>query len=205
MTQFSERLIRTGYTLAQQLNGHKAGRLEAENVRRAGVLMPLWDDGERVRVLFTKRTSTLPTHAGQISFPGGMAEDSDPNLRATALRETHEEIGVPPELVEVVARLDQVITVTRFLVTPFVGLVAPNARFTPSPREVERIIEVPLDLVLDRGQYKPTLIKWQGMEFEQPALDYQGDVIWGATGRMLLNLLDNLGDGAAEVVRASAN
>ena len=198
-------MIRTGYTLAQQLNGRKAGRLEAENVRPAGVLMPLWDDGDKVRVLFTKRTATLPTHAGQISFPGGMAEDRDPNLRATALRETFEEIGVPPEQVEVVARLDQVITVTRFLVTPFVGLVAPGARFTPSPREVERIIEVPLDLVLDRGQYKPTLIKWQGMEFEQPALDYKGDVIWGATGRMLLNLLDNLGDGAAEVVRASAN
>ncbi len=203
MAQLSDRLIKTGEALVRRLNGHRWHRLESQDARPAGVLMPLWDDGQTVRVVFTKRTETLPHHAGQISFPGGMAEDDDPSLMDTALRETHEEIGVPPEAVKVVARLDQVLTITSFVVTPFVGLLSPDVEFVPNPVEVAKLIKVPLAKVLDRNQYRTTEINWQGMQFKQPALTHNGDVIWGATGRMLLNLLDALGDGAAEVARAA--
>jgi 8-oxo-dGTP pyrophosphatase MutT (NUDIX family) len=203
MTHFSQRQIETAQVLTEQLGGRRWHRLAANGAKPAGVLMPLWDDGQRVRVVFTKRTETLPHHAGQISFPGGTAEDDDPSLADTALRETHEEIGVPPEAVQVVTRLDQVLTVTRFVVTPFVGLVAPDVQFKPNPLEVQRLVEVPLAKVLDRSLYRPTKIQWQGMSFEQPALSHNGDVIWGATGRMLLNLLDALGDGARAVAQAA--
>lgn len=204
MANFSEKLIKTGDALVQSLNGHRWQRLHTSDARPAGVLMPLWDDGQVVRVVFTKRTETLPHHAGQISFPGGMAEDEDPSLMDTALRETHEEIGVPPQSVKVVARLDQILTITRFVVTPFVGLLAPDVHFDPNPVEVDRLVKVPLAKVLDRNQYRPTEINWQGMQFNQPALTHNGDVIWGATGRMLLNLLDALGDSAAAVARVAS-
>lgn len=203
MAEFSDRLLRTAEALTEHLNGHQGYRMETGGARKAAVLMPLWDDGNLVRVVFTKRTDTLENHAGQISFPGGMMEDDDEDLTYTALRETFEEIGVEPEKVKIVARMDQVLTITRFLVTPFVGLLAPNVEFNPNPVEVDRLVRVPLSKVLDRTQYKPTKITWEGVKFDQTALDYHGDVIWGATGRMLLNLLDSLGDGAAIVARAA--
>ena len=195
----SELLDRTAEVFRRALAQRPPRQLENPQARAAAVLMPLWEDQGQAQVVFTKRTEHLPTHAGQISFPGGASDPDDPDLAYTALRETCEEIGVCQEAARVVARLDQVVTVTNFLVTPFVGVLEPGVEFSLNPREVERLVVVPLAKVLDRGSYRPTQVQWQGMTFQQEALNHNGDLIWGATARILLNLLDRLGDSAPAV------
>jgi 8-oxo-dGTP pyrophosphatase MutT (NUDIX family) len=167
--------------------------------------MPLWEQDHRVQMVFTKRNADLPHHPGQISFPGGAEDPGDADLAETALRETCEEIGVCQGLVEVVGRLDQVLTITNFLVTPYLGLVDSRANFQPNPVEVERLVVVPLAKVLDRANYQPRSLQWQGMTMNQVALTHGQDIIWGATARMLLNLLDALGDSAPTLAALAGN
>ena len=198
------RQLLTAQALQEALAGREPARLDAPRARPAAVRMPLWDQGDQVQVGFTKRTEQLPTHAGQISFPGGARDPEDGDLEFTALRETCEEIGVCGQAVEVVARLDQGVTVTNYLVTPFIGLLAPGVEFAPNPLEVQRLVIVPLAKVLDRASYRPSLLTWQGMSFRQQALNHNGDLIWGATARILLNLLEALGPAAREVAAAAA-
>ncbi len=200
---FSKRQLAVSQAFCQALEGHAPRSEELPHTRAAAVLVPLWDDGETVQMVFTKRTATLDNHAGQVSFPGGMADPDDPGLRATALRETHEEVGVPPERVELITRLDQVVTITGFLVTPYLGLVDPAARFEPNPVEVDHMVLVPLPKVLDRSNYQTVDMEWEGMQLRQIALYQDQDMVWGATMRMLLNMLDALGDNAAKVAAAA--
>ncbi len=167
--------------------------------RPAGVLVPFWDDGARVQVVFTRRSQNLPHHAGQISFPGGAAEPQDPHLLATALRETAEEIGVAPEQVVVVGRVGEVSTVTGFLVRPFVGLLKQGVRFNPNASEVVRLVFVPLARVLDEGAYTTAEVDYSGARLTRPAVVHEGEVIWGATYRILLKLREVLSPVAREL------
>ncbi len=176
----------TARALLEALAGHQPLRLAGEGAVPSAVLMPLWEREGRVEVLFTKRTSRLPQHAGQISFPGGSRDPGDLDDQATALRETEEELGITPSQIEVVARLDQILTVTNFLVTPFVGLVSPAARAAPNPAEVAALLWVPLATVLDPSRYQDSAVPWRGWSSgRRPALRGRADL--GATGRMLLN------------------
>ena len=193
-------LEQTGRNILAALNGYRPRRISPENgTVRAAVLIPLLERDGAVKVLFTKRTSNLPHHAGQISFPGGAREDKDPDSLATALRETREEVGIEPDKVEVVTRLDQIVTITNFLVTPYLGLVSPEARLTINPVEVARLVEVPAKKVFDPASYHPTEVSWQGTTLMNQALSHNGDVIWGATARILLNLLEALGPAAGGI------
>lgn len=198
----SEILQNTANAFKEALLTRSPKILDNPRARSAAVLMPLWEDQGKAQVVFTKRTESLPTHAGQISFPGGASDPDDPDLAFTALRETCEEIGVCLDSARVLAQLDQVVTVTNFLITPFVGVLEPGIQFQTNPEEVERLVVVPLAKVLDRNSYKLTQVTWQGMEFQHEALSHNGDIIWGATARILLNLLDRLGDSASEIVAA---
>jgi 8-oxo-dGTP pyrophosphatase MutT (NUDIX family) len=196
-------LDRTVQALARALDGREPRRLEEPRARPAAVLMPLREGPAGVEVVLTKRTSHLPHHAGQVSFPGGASDPEDGGPEETALRETCEEIGVCREAARVVARLDQVVTVTNFLVTPFLGVLDGRAELAPSPHEVERLLRVPLAKVLDREQWRPTEVRWQGMAFHHEALSHDGEVVWGATARIILALVERLGPAAAGVVQAS--
>lgn len=196
------RLRATAEALLAALAAKPPGRIEDASAKPAAVLVPLMDDGDQVRMVFTRRTDHLPQHAGQISFPGGGVEQGDRDLVSTALRETREEIGVSPRQVEIITRLDQIVTVTNYLVTPFVGLLASPVEFSLNQVEVKHLLLVPLAKVLDRSQYVPTRIPWGGLNLNQLALHHKGEVIWGATARMLLNLLDTLGPAARTVAEA---
>src|SRR3989442_3262384 len=125
-----------------------AGR-EAAAVTAAAVLVPIVDHPSGLTVIFTKRTSHLKAHSGQVSFPGGRAEPEDPTPEFTALREAEEEIGLAMDRVEVLARLPDYLTRTGFRVTPVVGLLTPPVGLTPDPREVEDVFEGPLAFLLD--------------------------------------------------------
>ncbi|HEX7005547.1 MAG TPA: CoA pyrophosphatase [Alphaproteobacteria bacterium] len=157
----------------------------------AAVLVPLIDRGA-LTILLTQRTQHLDAHAGQISFPGGRVEPGDPDPVAAALRETEEEVGIPPDLVEVIGRLDDYITGTGFRVVPVVGVVRPPFQIKPDPFEVADVFEVPLDFVLDPANHEQHSRIVNGIERRYYVLPYEGRYIWGATAGMLINLYEVL-------------
>jgi 8-oxo-dGTP pyrophosphatase MutT (NUDIX family) len=165
-----------------------------DNLRAAAVLVPLVDRPEGMSVLLTLRNSSLPHHAGQISFPGGRIEAGDASAADTALRETEEEIGLPRAGIEVVGRLDDYITGTGFLVAPIVGLIRPPYTLAPDPSEVEAVFEVPLAFFLDPANHRRESRMFNGVERRFYAMPYGDKYIWGATAAMLMNLYDLLRD-----------
>jgi len=171
--------------------------------RPAGVLLPLIAGPEPPSVVFTERTADLPRHAGEISFPGGMPDPGDDELQATALRETHEEIGVDPREVEVLGVLEPLPTfVTGILIVPFVGLLHERPAFVPNPGEIAEIIEVPLsrlNAVEAEMEWNRDGRTWIGFTYE-----VDGKTIWGATGRILKGFLDIVRKEAPWMLRAPA-
>jgi 8-oxo-dGTP pyrophosphatase MutT (NUDIX family) len=163
------------------------GRASAA-VTAAAVLVPIVERRRGLTVIFTQRTSHLKAHSGQVSFPGGRAEPSDPTPEFTALREAQEEIGLPMERVEVLARLPEYLTRTGFRVTPVVGLLMPPFELVPDPREVDEVFEVPLAFLLDPGNQQRRTREFQGTTVGYYVFEYQQRVIWGATAGMLVNL-----------------
>jgi 8-oxo-dGTP pyrophosphatase MutT (NUDIX family) len=167
-----------------------------ESVRRrpvmtpASVLIPLVLRPEGLTMLLTQRTAHLTDHGGQISFPGGRAEDYDSSPVATALRESEEEIGLDRDHVEVLGTMPDYLTGTGYRITPVVGLVTPPFELTADPNEVAEIFEVPLLFLMDGMNH-------QRLSFELPegagrrtfyAMPYERFFIWGATAGMLRNL-----------------
>lgn len=158
--------------------------------RLAAVLLPLVRR-EEVRAVFTRRTAHLPRHAGEISFPGGLVDEADRDLAATALRELEEELGVPRDRVEVLGALPPVhTTVSGILVVPFVGMLGPGPAFVPSEEEIAEVLEFPL-VALAAAEAE---VAWpvgdhvyRGVAYEMP-----GATIWGLTARVLHELLEVL-------------
>ena len=153
----------------------------------AAVLIPLFKREEEYHLLFTRRTQEVEHHKGQISFPGGARHPEDGSLKTTALRESWEEIALHPDVVEVLGELDDLVTGTNFLVTPFVATIPYPYPLQPNPVEVEEIIEVPLAALLDERN-----LREEPGPGGEPAYfyDYGGRVIWGATARILKQFLD---------------
>jgi 8-oxo-dGTP pyrophosphatase MutT (NUDIX family) len=169
----------------------RPARFEAPGSRVAAVLVPLYEVDGETRVILTKRPETMPSHRGEIAFPGGgLRVGVDPTPRDTALREAEEEIGLRPELVEVVAELDTIGTVaSRFTITPFVGLIDGQPRLRADPREVVSILEVPLAELLDDDVYREE--HW-GPDFTISFFELVGETVWGATARILTAFLTHL-------------
>lgn len=158
----------------------------------AAVLMPVvaYEEGERV--ILTKRTAHLSNHAGQISFPGGRIDPDDPDVIATALRETEEEIGLDRIHVSILGALDPYVTGTGFIVVPVVGMVRPGFNLMPQQHEVAEIFEVPFDFLMDPQNHQRHKGVFNGVERQWWAMPYGDKYIWGATAGMLRNLHDLL-------------
>jgi 8-oxo-dGTP pyrophosphatase MutT (NUDIX family) len=169
----------------------EAGR-EAAASTAAAVLVPIVTHREALSVLFTQRTTHLKNHAGQVSFPGGRAEPGDATPEFTALRETQEEIGLPPEQAEIIARLPDYFTRTGYRVTPIVGLLTPPLALAPDPREVAEVFEVPLEFLLDPRNHQRETREIQGRTVAYYVMRYESRTIWGATAGMLVNLYRHL-------------
>ena len=163
-------------------------------LRPAAVLVPLVDHAAGMSVLLTQRTAHLSAHAGQISFPGGRIEEEDATPIAAALRETHEEVGLPPERVDVIGRLDTYVTGTGFEITPIVGLVTPPVALAIDAFEVAEAFEVPLAFILDRRNHQRIERESAGQRRCFFVLPYEGRNIWGATAGILVNLAEVLAD-----------
>jgi 8-oxo-dGTP pyrophosphatase MutT (NUDIX family) len=155
----------------------------------SAVLAPLYEEDGEVRVVLTRRSQHLRSHHGEVSFPGGRQEPGE-DLRATALREAHEEIGLHPDDVEIIGELDHIQTVTSgMFIAPYVGVLRGRPDLAPSPHEVELVLHVSLAELLTDGVYHSE--RWD-LPPRNPELwffDLVGDTIWGATAAMLANLL----------------
>lgn len=169
----------------------------------AAVLVPVVAYGEGERVILTKRTAHLSNHAGQISFPGGRVDREDPDVIATALRETEEEIGLDRAHVSILGALDAYVTGTGFVVVPVVGLVRPGFTLLPAQHEVAEVFEVPFGFLMDHRNHQRHKGVFNGVERQWWAMPYREHYIWGATAGMLRNLHellhgDHAGSGKAE-------
>lgn len=178
--------------LARSLALRPPAEIEAPDSDPAAVLIPLYWDHAAWHLLFTLRTEAVESHRGQVSFPGGRVEPSDAGLLDAALREAEEEIGLQPVDVRVLGALDARRTVTRFLVTPFVGVIPWPYALRPNPIEVAQTFGVPLEWLAD-----PSHVRLQTWMPSPPSEHlsayffdaYEGRVIWGATARMTLDLV----------------
>ena len=172
------------------LTAEEAERLDAPGSTDAAVLIPLYPRGDDLVAVFTERRADLRRHAGEISFPGGRQDEGEA-LHETALREADEEIGLAPEHVELVGALPPVGTfVTGYRVFPFVGLIEPGHAWMPQESEVAQVLELSLpDLV--RGHEMKRLLR-KGVPIKTPTYTADGHFVWGATARILEELLRRL-------------
>lgn len=185
-----------------------AHRLETQPVRRikapeaipAAVLVPLYVTGGELWVLLTRRADHLLHHPGQYAFPGGARDAGDADEVATALRETREELGVPEEHVMILGHLDDLFTVTGFVISPVVGALPYPLQLTPDPREVAAVVPVPFSVIANPLLVEEQEFTWQGETLRSPVLHYGPHRIWGATARILQDLVSRLTGGGVGAV-----
>lgn len=196
MTEITEEYIR------QKLNETNRSRVETDgyaeipvhpdvHLKCAAVLVPLVFFQNEWHVLYTRRTDRVESHKGQVSFPGGACDEGETTPEETALREADEEIGIDPKDVKVIGRLSRMVTISKFKVTPVVGVIPFPYAFKTSGAEVARVFTMPLLWLANRNNY------W---EFSMPGSGrtliayhpYDGELLWGATARMTINFLSLL-------------
>ncbi len=159
--------------------------LQGEHLRKAAVLIGFVERAQGLHVLFTKRARHLKHHPGQISFPGGKLESYDSTLQATALRETHEEIGISPHLIEIFGQMPELPTISAFNVTPYLAFIDSSYTLNIDYGEVDDVFEVPVDIVLD-----PRFLNSMTFDINQQShrvfgINYQNHFIWGMTAQII--------------------
>ena len=157
---------------------------------RAAVLVPLFTKDGSCHILFTKRSDKVRYHKGEISFPGGNHDATDKDLLATALREAHEEIGLKPQDVSLLGGLDEMMTMTDFIVSPFVGLIPYPYTFVPSPDEIDEIIILPLTAFLTPGVLSEDYRTYNERTEKVSIYKSGKHVVWGATAKILRQFLE---------------
>jgi 8-oxo-dGTP pyrophosphatase MutT (NUDIX family) len=180
--------------VSRLLNSRVPRMLEREDCGRAAVLIPIFQASENYHFLLTLRTQSVETHKGQISFPGGVMELQDPTLWETALRETWEEIGIPPEKICPLGVFDEYLSVTDLIVTPYVGWLELPFELNINQSEVEEVLHVPFSLFQDVSKLRVETRNRQGEEIQVYFYDFGGKEIWGLTARIIRDFLMLLGE-----------
>jgi 8-oxo-dGTP pyrophosphatase MutT (NUDIX family) len=177
---------------APLLDPEQAAAIELRATTAAAVLVPIHLKQGVLHAVFTERRHDLPRHAGEISFPGGRRDPEDADLIATALRESYEEVGLPAESVEVIGALEPTPTVvTGYAIYPFVGIVPSGFKWIASPTEVAAVIDLPLPAVA--AGYGRRRLNRRGLALHTDTYVVDGHMIWGATARIVSDLLDRIG------------
>ncbi|MBI3722571.1 CoA pyrophosphatase [bacterium] len=179
--------------LARRLRGRKRASIDDPSLRAASVLVPIFagEDGAP-RLVLTQRVSTLSAHAGQVAFPGGSRDPGDADDLATALREAEEELGLPAALVSPLGALDDVWVVTGYRITPWAARVPAGFSYRPNAEEVARVFHVSLGDLVDPGKTRVRVERRvrAGRTVDVPFFELGEELIWGATGRVVLDLLE---------------
>ncbi|MCP4678159.1 MAG: CoA pyrophosphatase [Deltaproteobacteria bacterium] len=181
----------------EEVAGRERIVLNRPDLTRAAVLLPIVFRGNDPHLILTKRTMTVATHKGQISFPGGVREPEDQDESANALREAHEEIGLDPKAVKVVGLLDDFVTTTGFSVTPVVGFVETEAELTADPVEVAEIIEAPLAILTDPSCHELKRLEYEDRSYEYHQYEVGEHIVWGATAGIIHRFLTSLEETAS--------
>ncbi len=196
MNQISEEFVRqrleAAYQPGLQSSDGYAKLFKRQALTCAAVLIPMVQDGQDWHLLFTRRTERVDSHKGQVSFPGGACDPGETTPEQTALREAEEEVGIRPADVRLLGRMNTLVTITRFQVTPVVGVIPWPYVFRVSAIEVARVFTMPLDWLARRAN------RW---EFFRPGTklsvvayhSFDGEMLWGITARMVLDFLNLLG------------
>ncbi|OEY65014.1 NUDIX hydrolase [Marinobacter sp. X15-166B] len=186
--------------LSERLSGY-APRQLALNYPEAGVLLPVTDSCGRPEIIFTLRSQKMTTHRGQVSFPGGKRDRADATLAETALRETHEEIGLPPSQVQMIAPLGQVMSRYGILVTPFVGVVPRDAELVANPDEIESIFKVPVDFFLEDRRARTDPLPFLDSTYYVPCYQWERYQIWGLSAVVLVDFLNAVYDADIDLLQ----
>ncbi len=180
--------------IADVLRRRAPRRADRPEFRQAAVLLPLYQSGAGPHLILTKRTEGVPTHKGQIGFPGGGFEEADGDLLTTALRETQEEIGIEPAVVEIIGTLDDTVTVTsRHVVRPFVGFVPHPYPYRLDSFEIERLIHLPILPLLSGTPFREEIWERDGHPVTVFFYEFDGDTVWGLTARILKQFVEVVG------------
>ena len=177
--------------IEQILAGYERKTIVNLALKSAAVLIPLFEKDDICHILFTKRTDKVQYHKGEISFPGGGYEEKDRgSMKRTMLREVCEELGVAARDIEIFGELDDFITTSNYVVTPLVGEIPYPYNFKLSPFEIEKLIEVPVKSLLADHPAKEDKIEFDGQLWDSYIYEYEDNVIWGVTARILHQFLD---------------
>jgi len=155
------------------------------SLRKASVLIGFVEREHGLNIVLTKRAEHLKHHPGQISFPGGKYEQSDRNLYNTAIREAEEEIGIRADDIKTFGQLPEIVTISRFSVTPIMAFINPDYQATIDPNEVEEVFEVPADHLLDKNKLYTGVFRVKSQPHRVFAIPYQRHFIWGMTAQII--------------------
>ena len=184
--------------IKERLSDIQTKKIPDDNIlyRHAGVLIPLFMEDGIGKVLFTKRTDNVTHHKGQISFPGGSVDEKDNSIKDAVLREADEEIGLKKKDVEILGRIDDAMAlVSNFIVHPYVGFIPYPYNFIINRGEVDRLIKVPLNaFYAENAESKKRYIKYDRQVYYGFVYEYESDLIWGATARIMANFMEIVGN-----------
>jgi 8-oxo-dGTP pyrophosphatase MutT (NUDIX family) len=167
-------------------------RIIGNKLRDAAVLVPVVDHGDDATVILTKRAESLRNHSGQVAFPGGRIDATDPTPEFTALRETAEEIGIYEDHIDIVSRLPDYVSGSGYRIAPVLGIVQPGFKLTLNPDEVDAVFEVPLRFLMDPANHAQGSREWQGKEWLYYDMPYGDQRIWGVTAGIIRTLYERL-------------
>lgn len=179
-------------TIRDKLEGLEVSK-SASDQPEAAVLVPITDE-ETPRLVLTRRASHMSSHAGEVAFPGGKKDHDDRSIVATALRESHEEIGLEPKEVEVIGALSPARSKFGLMVTPIVGIIHPDQNFVPNEEELDRIFTVPLNYFMENEPSHIHEATYEGVTFQVPSFNYQGNIIWGLTAYFIADFMNQIFD-----------
>lgn len=170
----------------------------------AGVLVPVTDSASNPEIILTQRAAHMKTHRGQVAFPGGRREAQDPDLVATALRESHEEIGLQPQDVEIISPLSQVISRYGILVSPYVGVISGCQTLRPNPEEIASIFRVPVSFFLEDKRLRTDELSFRSLKLQVPCWEWEKYHIWGMSAIVLVDFLNAAFDARIDLTRIAS-
>lgn len=177
--------------LKEILSSRQKASFSGGGLTEAAVLVPILCKGGEYHILFTKRSDRVPSHKGQISFPGGARSEDDPSILDTALRESWEEVGLKAEDAEILGELDDTpTTISRFNISPFVAFIPYPYQFIVNHDEIDEIFHVPISALLHKADWKEEYYTFDDKVVVACSYEYKGWVIWGATARIVQQLLE---------------